>query len=145
MTEGFTIFKGYTPFIVIIKKIGHNPCESEKKAKVLVTQSYLTLCDPMDCSPLDSFVHGILQARILERVAISFSRVSSWPRNWTEVSCIAGKFFTIWATWGALSEPPGKPSNLIHPYYKSIERGELLDKWYWNIYWEFGKKWSYIF
>ena len=64
---------------------------------VWVTQSCLTLCDPMDCSSPGSSVHGILQARILELVAISFSRGSSWSRNQTQVSCIAGRFFTIWA------------------------------------------------
>ena len=63
-----------------------------------VTQSCPTLCDPMDCSPPGSSVHGILQARILEWAAIPSSRGSSWPRNWTWVSCIAGRFFTIWAT-----------------------------------------------
>ena len=47
-------------------------------------------CDPMDCSLPDSSVHGILQARLLEWIAISFSRVFSRPRNWTWVSCIAG-------------------------------------------------------
>ena len=51
-------------------------------------------CDPMDCSPQGSSVHGILQARILEGVAISFSRGSSRSRNRTHVSCIAGRFFT---------------------------------------------------
>ena len=51
-----------------------------------------------DCSLPGSFVHGILQARILEWVAIPFSRGSSQPRDWTQVSCIAGRFFTIWAT-----------------------------------------------
>ena len=50
------------------------------KVKVLVTQLYLALCDHMDCSPPDSFVHGILQARILEWIAIPFSRGSSPPR-----------------------------------------------------------------
>ena len=60
--------------------------------------SCLTLCDPMDCSPPGSSVHGISQARILEWVAISFSRGSSRPRNRTQVSCIAGIFFTVWAT-----------------------------------------------
>ena len=65
---------------------------------VLIAQSCPALCDPMDCSLSDSSVHGILQARILEWVAISFSRVSSWPRDWTWVSCIAHRFFTIWAT-----------------------------------------------
>ena len=54
-------------------------------------------CDPMDCSPPSSSVHGILQARIMEWVAISFSRGSSWPRSRTQVSCIAGRFFTNWA------------------------------------------------
>jgi len=65
---------------------------------VLVAQSCLTLCDPMECSPPGSSVHGILQARILEWVAIPFSRKSSWPRDWTWVSCIAGRFFTVLAT-----------------------------------------------
>ena len=54
-------------------------------------------CDPMDCSPPGSSVHGIFQARILEWIAISFSRGSSKPRNWTQVSCITGRFFTNWA------------------------------------------------
>ena len=63
-------------------------------SKCVCAQSCLTLCNPMDCSPPGSSVHGILQARILERVAISSSRGSSQPRNWTRVSCIAGGFFT---------------------------------------------------
>ena len=53
----------------------------------LVTKSCLTLVTPMDCSPPGSCVHGIFQARILEWVAISFSRGSSWPRNQTRFSC----------------------------------------------------------
>ena len=65
---------------------------------VSVTQSCPPLCDPMDCSPPGSSVHGILQARILEWVAIPFSRGSSWTRDWTWVSFIAGRFFTICAT-----------------------------------------------
>ena len=56
----------------------------------------------MDCSPPDSSVHGILQASILEWVAIHFSRGSPWPRDGTRVSFIAGRFFTIWATGEAL-------------------------------------------
>ena len=63
-----------------------------------VTQSCLTLCDPMDCSLPGSSVHGIFQARILEWVAISFSRGSSRPRDWTRVSRIVGRRFTVWAT-----------------------------------------------
>ena len=60
---------------------------------VFVTQLCQTLCDPMGCSPLSSFVHGILQAGILEWVSIHFSRESSQPRYWTWVSCTAGRFF----------------------------------------------------
>ena len=52
----------------------------------------------MDCSPPGSSIYGILQARILEWVAISFSRGSSQLRNWTQASCVAGRFFTKWAT-----------------------------------------------
>ena len=61
----------------------------------------LSLCNPMHCSPPGSSVHRVFQARILERVAISFSRGSSWPRDQNQVSCvscIAGRFFTCWAT-----------------------------------------------
>jgi len=65
---------------------------------VLVTQSCPTLWDPMDCSLQASSAHGILQARILEWVAISLTRGSSRPRSWTMVSRIAGRFFTFWAT-----------------------------------------------
>ena len=72
--------------------------------KVLVTQSCPTVCDPMDCSPPGSSVHGVLQARTLEWVAISFSRGSSQPRDWTQISCIAGRFFTIWAIREANSQ-----------------------------------------
>ena len=59
-----------------------------------VTQSCPTISDPMDCSLPGSSVHGILQARILEWVAMPFARGSSQPRDRTQVSCIAGGFFT---------------------------------------------------
>ena len=65
---------------------------------MLVTQSRLTLFDPMDYSPLGSSVYGILQARILEWVAIPFSRESDRPRDWTQVSRIAGRFFIVCTT-----------------------------------------------
>ena len=55
----------------------------------LVAKSRATLSNPMDCSPPGSSVHGISQARILEWVAISFSRASSRPRNWTCISCVS--------------------------------------------------------
>ena len=60
-----------------------------------VAQSCLTLWDPTDCSLPGSSVHGILQARILEWVAIPFCGGYSWPRDWTQVSCLAGRFFTM--------------------------------------------------
>ena len=63
------------------------------KNEMKVAQSCLTVCDTMD-----STVHGILQARILEWVAFPFSRGSSQPRDWTQVSCTGGGFFTSWAT-----------------------------------------------
>ena len=59
--------------------------------------SHVRLCDPLDCSPPGSSVHRISQARILEWVAISFSRESPQPRDQTRVSCIASRFFTCWA------------------------------------------------
>ena len=61
------------------------------KSESEVAQSCLALCDPMDCSLSGSSVHGILQARILEWVAISFSRGSSQPRDQTQVSRIVGR------------------------------------------------------
>ena len=74
-----------------------------------VAQSYPTVCNPMDCSQPGSSVHGISQARTLERAAISYSRVSSQPRDRTCISCIASRFFT--------TVPPGKP----HVYCPSTE------------------------
>ena len=69
---------------------------------VCVSHSVVSdFCNPMNCSPPGSSVHESLQSRILEWVAISFSRGSSWPRDRTQVSYMAGTFFTI--------EPPGKP------------------------------------
>ena len=78
----------------------------------LVTQTCLTLCDPMDCSPPGSSVHGSLQARILKWVVISFSRISSQPADWTHVSslsCTGRQILYCWVvcplnthtnTWG---------------------------------------------
>ena len=71
--------------------------ESQKRAQhyksttllYLVAQSFLTLCDPMDCSPPFSSIHGIFQSRILEWVAVSYSRGSSWPRDPAHLSCVS--------------------------------------------------------
>ena len=66
----------------------------------LVAQFFVTLCDPLDCRPPDSSLHGIFEARVLEWVANSFSRGSFWPRDRIRISYvsrIAGRFFTHWA------------------------------------------------
>ena len=73
---------------------------------LVVAQSSPTLCDPPGCSPPGSSVHGILQARTLEWIAIPFTRGSSRPRNQTQVSCIASRFFTVCATAGDQCSPP---------------------------------------
>ena len=84
---------------------GHETDEQERKefcfyalSESEVAQSCRTLFDHMDCSLLVFSVRGIFQARILEWVAISFSRRSSPPRNRTQVSCIVDRRFTVWAT-----------------------------------------------
>ena len=71
---------------------------------VFIAQSCLTLCDPMNCSPAGFSVHRILQARILESIAIPFSRGTSQSRDRTLVSCIAGRFFTVCATAAAAAK-----------------------------------------
>ena len=75
------------------------------KVKVLVAQLCLILCNPMDCSPPGYSIHGIFQTRILEWVAISFSRLSSQPRDQTWVSHIAGRLLPY--------ELPGKPQSSL--------------------------------
>ena len=89
-------------FVWRVRRGRRDRCQSQAservKAEMLVAQSCPALFNPMDCSPPGSSVHGTLQARILEWVAIPFCRGSSQPRDQTQVSCIAGGFFTIWAT-----------------------------------------------
>ena len=86
-----------------------------------VTQLCPTLCDPVGCSPPGSSVHGILQASIVEWVAISFSRGSSRPRDQTQVSRIAGRCFILWATREACVQIP---LSIILGLYLEVE---LLD------------------
>ena len=86
--------------------------------KVLVAQLCPTLCDPMDCSPPGSSVHRILQARILDWVAISFSRDLPDPGMEYQVSCNAGRFFTVWATREALLGKYSYHTASIWPEFK---------------------------
>ena len=85
--------------VLVCERVSEMWNESES---VSLTQPCLTLCNPSDSSPAGFSVHGILQARILEWVAIPFSRGSSHPRDQTQVSCIVSRFFTSWAIREAL-------------------------------------------
>ena len=85
-----------SPNLPFLKSVVTHNITLKKKWKCKLLS--LTLYEPMDCTPPGSFVHRILPARILEWVAIPFSRGSSQPRYQTRVSCIAGRFFTIWVT-----------------------------------------------
>ena len=78
-------------------------------------------CDPVGCSPSGSFVHGILQARILGWAAISSSRGSSWFRDWTCVSCLEGRFFTTGL--------PGKPGRKKHTQLSERENSLRPKSW----------------
>ena len=75
-----------------------------------------TLCDPVDCSPPSSSVHGILQVGILEWVAISFSRCSFWPRDWTQISCIEANALPSELLgkprWLAVKNPPANAGDM---------------------------------
>ena len=88
---------------------------------MLVAQSRPTLCNPTDHSPPGSSVHGILQARTLEWVTISFSKASSQPRNRSQVFHIADRLFTVWAT----REAPMGTKDVI----KSRSRIRAPDNW----------------
>ena len=89
------------------------PSDIRLKVKVLVAQSCPTLWPHGLCSPAGSYVHGILQARILDGVAIPFSKRSSWPRDRTWTSHTAGRFFTVWATKEAIS-------SVLHYKYRTL-------------------------
>ena len=90
-----SIFLNYDgPLLIIdIKRENHLPTWRNKTVSCLVLS---TFCGPMNCNPLGSSVHGMLQAGILEWAAIPFSRGSFHRRDWTHVSWIAARFFTIW-------------------------------------------------
>ena len=81
--------------------------------KVRVAQSCPTLCDPLDYT-----LHGLLQARILDWVAFFFSRESSQPRDWTQVSLITGRFFTSWATREAPQKNKSDSTEDLLLYFK---------------------------
>ena len=86
---------------------------------LLAAQLCPTPCNPMDYSLLGSSLHGILQTRILEWVAIPFSRGSFQPRDWTQVSCVADRFFTVWLTGEALTWAKQRYFSLILIFWEA--------------------------
>ena len=105
------------------------------EVKVKVTQLCPTLCDPMDYT-----VHGIVQARILEWVAFPFSRGPSQPRAQTQVSHIAGGFFTSWATREAQEYQSGYSSPVDLPFLvQELNQGLLNCRW---ILYQLSYQWS---
>ena len=101
----------------------------EEKKESGVAQLCPTLCDPMDCSLPGFSVHGIFQAIVLEWAAIAFSRGSSRPRDWTRVSCIVNRHFTIWAT--RERRPSKKKKPIISTWMKKAFYSRLLQKPSW--------------
>ena len=90
-----TISTVYKPTVLLKVGASCSPLKTNKEARLVERRVYVhaelctSLCDPMDCSPSSSSVHGISQARILEWVAIPFSRGSSRPRDQTHISCVS--------------------------------------------------------
>ena len=82
---------------------------------MLVPQSCLILCNSRDYSPPDSYVHGFLRARILEWVAIPFSRRSSWPRDWTQISSCK-QILYLWA----IREVPYLPVDITNSHFSPV-------------------------
>ena len=103
---------------LIIQYIGSECC---------VLSHVWLFCDPVECSPPGSFVLEILQQRTLEWVALSFSRESSWSRDWTYVSCIGTRILYLWATWEVLKYWQGSwvMSTLIANRSKSSVENDL--------------------
>ena len=103
LLQGIFLTQGSNPGLPhckrwILYQLSHKGSPDGKVKWSEVAQSCLTLWDPMDYSLPGSSLHGILQARVLEWVAISFSRGSSRPRDRTQVYCIPGRCFNLWAT-----------------------------------------------
>ena len=103
----------------------------QNKSESEVTQSCLTLCDPMDYSLPGSSIHGIFQARVLEWVAISFSRGSSPPKDWTQVSHIAGRRFYCLSHQGSSLSRMAPPNSLR--LCRSITASTNPLKWNWTM------------
>ena len=109
-TPSQTCLDPNTTLVLNLCSVTYYLCRSE------VTQLCPSLCNPMDCNLLGSSVHGVLQAGVQEWVAISFSRGSFQSRDWTWVSCIAGRCFTVWSSREAWNKAP----NLSEPSFSHL-------------------------
>ena len=123
--RGRVIIVKYSQRVVHNKDICLRGKDFGKKKKALVAQICWTLHDPMDHSPLGSSVHGILQARILEWVAISFSTGCSWPRDQTQVFWLQADSFL---SYQSLIPGRGRAS-LLQPVFWSHLRGKKVIPW----------------
>ena len=104
------IFQAKPAWILSLCSVTYYLCRSE------VTQLCPSLCNPLDCNLPGSSVHGVFQAGVQEWVAISFSRGSFQSRDWTWVSCIAGRLFTVWSSREAWNKAP----NLSEPSFSHL-------------------------
>ena len=110
-------------FTTNLRRTAQQKSKLKMKSESEVAQSCPTLCNPMDCSLPGSSIHGIFQAWILEWVAISFSRRSSRPRDWTPVSHIIGRRFIVWAT----REERFSLFHIVTPFFQL--RAKKIRKW----------------
>ena len=125
----------------------HSVPRIKVKVKVLVAQSHPTLCNLMDCRSSGSSAHEILRAKIVEWVAMPFSRGSSWLRDQTQVSQIAGWFFTVWATREAQETTP--QTHTHQTYFKSlpgilVNMTPFLENLPWPHWYRFVLQWILI-
>ena len=109
-----------------LEELNKNQCWTTQWSEV--AQLCPTLCNPMDCSPPGSLVHGIFQAWILEWVEISFSRGSFWPRDQTQISHIVGRRFTIWATREAQNNTTAEMKDTLKGIKGRIIETEQISK-----------------
>ena len=112
--------------VITIKIICHlfsSFLSKRKDCCCLVSKSWLTLWNPVDCSLPGSSVHGVSQARMLEWTAVSYSRGSSWPRNGTCISCTGGYILYHWATWEV------QKKECFHMHKKGRKKKRRIKEW----------------
>ena len=109
-----------------------------KKERKWSRSSHVSLCDPMDCSLSGFYVHGIFQARILGWFAISFSRRSSWPRDWTRISLSVSRCFTVWGTREVHYQDFNQELPDVQAGFRDAEEAEIRLPTFTGSWWEEG-------